>query len=215
VALGCEAAIRGGSQGAAVQLFSLMADRLWAAFEPGIAMEWPWTEDRLTYENGLPVRALIVAGQHHAHPGMVQAGIGVLEWLVVAQTAPEGHLSPIGNEWWAIDGSRSTFDQQPIEATTLMLAAEAAHQATGDDRWTTVMERAYAWFLGHNDLGIPVADPERGGCHDGLMRDGVNRNQGAESTLMWLVALEHTRTMRADRARPATGTRARAMASVA
>jgi hypothetical protein len=96
-----------------------------------------------------------------------------------------------------------------------MLAAEAAYQATGDARWRAVMEVAYGWFLGENDLGIPVADPDRGGCHDGLMPDGVNLNQGAESTLMWLSALEHMRSARAERPRPPASPRARAMASVA
>jgi hypothetical protein len=215
VALGCEAAIRGGSSGAADRTFGLMADRLWSAFEPGVASEWPWPESRVTYENGLPIRAIIVAGRHHADPRMIQAGIGALEWLITAQTAADGHLSPIGNGWWSSDGPMSRFDQQPIEATTLMLAAETALGATGDARWRVVMDQAYAWFLGHNDLGIPVADPDRGGCYDGLMPDGVNLNQGAESTLMWLTALEHIRASRVEPPRPPTGSRPRALASVA
>ncbi len=95
-----------------------------------------------------------------------------------------------------------------------MLAAEAAFQATGDERWRAVMYRAYGWFVGQNDLGIPVADADRGGCFDGLMRDGVNLNQGAESTLMWLVALEHMRAIKTDRPRPHTSPRAMAMAYV-
>jgi hypothetical protein len=196
IALGCEAAIRGGSSGAVDRTFGLMADRLWRAFQPGVASEWPWPEQVVTYENGLLVRALIVAGRHHGEPLMIQAGVGTLEWLIAAQTSPDGHLSPVGNGWWQRAGLRSRFDQQPIEATTLMLAAEAAYQVTGDVRWLAVMEVAYAWFLGDNDLGISVADPGRGGCHDGLMPGGVNLNQGAESTLMWLSALEHMRAIR-------------------
>ena len=132
VALGCEAAIRGGSSGAVERIFGSMADRLRTAFDPGLASEWPWPEPVVTYENGLPVRALIVAGQHHGEPSMIQAGVGALEWLIAAQTTPDGHLSPVGNGWWQREGPRSRFDQQPIEATTLMLAAEAAYQATGD-----------------------------------------------------------------------------------
>ncbi len=108
VVLGCEAAIRGGSRGAAEHTFDRMADRLWAAFEPTVGSEWPWPEYRLTYENGLPLRALIVAGRHRADARMVQAGIGALEWLIAAQTAPDGHLSPIGNGWWAFGGARVT-----------------------------------------------------------------------------------------------------------
>ncbi len=215
VALGCEAAIRGGCNGAVDRAFGRLADRLWAAFEPGVAAEWPWPETCATYENGLPVRALIVAGRHHADPRMVQAGIGVLEWLVAAQTAQDGHLSFIGNGWWESGGLISRFDQQPIEATSLLLAAEAALQATGDARWRHIMELAYGWFLGQNDVGVPVADADRGGCYDGLMLDGVNLNQGAESTLMWHMALEHLRETRAEPSGSPANARAHAMASVA
>ena len=90
MALACQAAIRGGSRGAVELTFGLMADRLWSAFEPGVATEWPWPEPVVTYENGLPVRALIVAGQHHGEPLMVQAGVGALEWLVAALSAITG-----------------------------------------------------------------------------------------------------------------------------
>jgi len=195
VALGCVAAALGGRLDVAPTL-RLMAERLWGAFGPVQGSDWPWPEPRLTYENGLPLRALIVVGQHLGDRRMVEAGIDALDWLMVTQTAPEGHLSPVGNGWWSAAGPRGRFDQQPIEAATLMLAAEAALFATGDDRWRIEMERAYAWFLGGNDLGVVVADPGRGGCHDGLTAAGVNLNQGAESTLMWLVALEHIRAMR-------------------
>ena len=90
----------------------------------------------------------------------------------------------------------SQFDQQPIEATALLLAAEAAHAVTGDERYLAAMERSYAWFLGANDLGLYVADPARGACCDGLEETGVNLNEGAESTLMWLTAAEHIRAFR-------------------
>ena len=90
---------------------------------------------------------------------MLDTGLGALDWLIASQTAPDGHLSPIGNGWWPRDGARSRFDQQPIEATALLLAAEAALEATGRARYRDAMEQAYAWFLGANDLGVPVATP--------------------------------------------------------
>jgi len=159
---------------------------------------WPWPAPILTYENALVVRALIVAGTRQRDPRMLHTGLRVLDWLVTVQTATGGHLSPVGNRWWIRDGARARFDQQPIEATSLLLAAEAARAGTGDQRWAGVMEWAYVWFLGRNDLGIPVADPARGASYDGLMPGGVNANQGAESTLMWLTALEHVRAARRD-----------------
>ena len=62
---------------------------------------------------------------------MLDTGVRVLDWLVAIQTAPAGHLSPVGNGWWPRDGDRSRFDQQPIEAAALLLAAQAAVEATG------------------------------------------------------------------------------------
>jgi len=169
---------------------------LWLA-GPG----WPWLEESLTYENALIPRAIIVAGQRLQANAMLAIGLQVLNWLIDTQTAPAGHLSPIGNGWWPRGGEKSQFDQQPIEATSILLAAHAAHQATGDARYLAAMERAYAWFLGKNDLGVRIADPLRGAGADGLTADGVNVNEGAESTLMWLVAAEHIRVVRGPSAR--------------
>jgi len=157
---------------------------------------WPWPEDTLTYENALLPRAMIVAGEQMGATTMVRIGRQVLDWLIDVQTAPDGHLSPIGNGWWPRGGLMSKFDQQPIEATTLLLAAEAALGATGQPRYRAAMERAYAWFLGGNDLGVRLADPVRGSSGDGLTPGGANANEGAESTLMWLTALEHIRAIR-------------------
>jgi hypothetical protein len=195
VTLACEAAIRGGARGPVRDTFRLMSDRLGGTLAPRSTARWPWPDARLTYENALPVRALIVAGRVWGTPRLVDAGVRILDWLVTAQTTA-GHLSPIGNGWWTVGGTKSQFDQQPIEATSLLLAAEAALEATGDPRFGAVMERAYGWFTGDNDLGLAVADPGRGACHDGLTATGVNTNQGAESTLMWLTALEHIRAQR-------------------
>lgn len=168
---------------------------------------WPWPEPVLTYENALLPRALIVAGSMLDRRPLVVTGLAALDWLVAIQTAPAGHLSPIGNGWWPMEGNRSQFDQQPIEASALLLAAEAALRATGDSKHRQTMEMAYDWFLGRNDTGRRLADPERGSCCDGLTAHGVNTNEGAESTLMWLISAEHIRTLRgpsAARPMPAT-----------
>jgi hypothetical protein len=157
---------------------------------------WPWPEPSVTYENGLLPRALIVAGDRLGATTMLAIGLQVLDWLIEIQTAPDGHLSPIGNGWWAYDGPKSQFDQQPIEPTALLLACEAALTATGKARYAVAMERCYGWFLGDNDLRVNVADPARGAGHDGITATGLNLNEGAESTLMWLIAAEHIRALR-------------------
>jgi len=202
VLLGCDAAMRTAPTEHIALAYRLLAGRLRSSFESRPASAWPWPESRLTYENALPVQALIVGGRYLGSQPMVDTGLDVLDWLIVAQTAPAGHLSPIGNGWWPRGGEKARFDQQPIEATALLLAAESAYRATDDERYRAAMERAYAWFLGENDLGLAVADPARGAGCDGLTPSGVNTNEGAESTLMWLIALEHVRAVR--EARPPT-----------
>jgi hypothetical protein len=196
VLLACDVALRAVPTRPTAIACLLMAERLRSTFEARAATRWLWPESRLTYENALPVRALLVAGRHLDSQPTIEAALGVLDWLIAVQTAPAGHLSPIGNAWWSEGAERSQFDQQPIEATALLLAAETAAEITNDETHRVAIERAYAWFLGANDLGLAVAAPERGAGHDGLTATGVNTNQGAESTLMWLTALEHVRAMR-------------------
>jgi hypothetical protein len=196
VLLGCDAATRSRPTAATARTYRVLAERIGSTFDGPRAPDWPWPESRLTYENALPVRGLIAAGRQFDRQSMIDVGLEVLDWLIASQTAPEGHLSTIGNGWWVRDGAKSQFDQQPIEATALLLAAESAHFVTEDARYRAAVEQAYAWFLSGNDLGVPVALPERGASFDGLTPPGVNTNQGAESTLMWLIASEHVRAFR-------------------
>jgi hypothetical protein len=200
--LGCDGAIRGTTLSRPAREFSALADRLYAAFEPHLGSPWPWPEERLTYEAGLLPRALLIAGVRTGDPRMIDAGVLVLDWLARLQVSPAGHLSPIGNRWWQAGEPWPRFDQQPIEVTALLMAAEAAHDATGSDRHRQLMELAFEWFGGRNDVGVVVADPGRGAGFDALTPSGVNLNQGAESTLMWLMAVEHVRAVR-DRGRGA------------
>jgi hypothetical protein len=211
--LGWAAAVRAVPDTVPPDPFQVMARTFHARFTGTMDRGWPWPEPIVTYENGLLPRALIVAGRTLRAEAMIATGLTVLDWLIERQVAPEGHLSPIGNDWWPRDGTRSTLDQQPIESTALLLAAEAAFEATSDARYRTAMERSYAWFLGENDLSVKVVEPDRGGGFDGLTRRGVNTNQGAESTLMWLTAVEHIRSARS--ARPTALAPARILAASA
>jgi hypothetical protein len=199
VLLGCAARLGAAADAVTEVACRQIAGPFLARFQAEASSPWPWPESPVTYENALPPRALIVAGRALAWQAMVDTGLNVLDWLINAQTTPDGHFSPVGNGWWPRGGAKSTFDQQPIEATAMLLAAESAYLVTGDAFYRTAMERAYAWFLGENDLGLAVADPSRGSGFDGLTPQGVNMNQGAESTLMWLSALEHVRAVRGGR----------------
>ena len=194
VLLGCDAALAGDRppDGALVVLAE-MARRLVSAFgrtDP----TWPWPEAEVTYESAILGHALVAAGRRLGDPAMAQLGLATLEWLIQAQVSREGHVDLIGNRgWWPRGAAPARFDQQPIDAAALVEACSAAWTATGERRWLVEMRRAYGWFLGANAVGIAVADPERGGCCDGLSPIGVNANQGAESTLAWLTATEVVR----------------------
>jgi hypothetical protein len=169
---------------------TVLAERLHEAFTLHARPDWPWPEDMLTYANGLLPHALIAAGVRLGREDMQETGLTALEWLVRLQTDPKGHFVPVGNRgWYSRNGTQARFDQQPIEVEHMADAALEAFRATGDQRWLDEARRCFEWFLGRNDLGQPVCDHTSGGCRDGLQAEGLNQNQGAESTLAWLHSL--------------------------
>jgi hypothetical protein len=196
--LGCDAVLEGGFAGDTSRTMASLAGRLRLVFgRLDLDGGWPWPEPVLTYENALLPRALIVAGRRLADPELGRIGLRVLDWLIDVQTSRGGEFSPIGNRgWWPRGGKRGRFDQQPIEAAATILAAAVALDVTADVRYRRAADAAYGWFLGDNDAGVSVADVIRGGCRDGLSARSVSLNQGAESTLMWLTALETIRHVR-------------------
>jgi hypothetical protein len=146
--------------------------------------EWEWFEIVLAYDNARLPQALIVAGQALGRKDLIDCGLETLDWIVAKQTSPEGRFRAVGTESFHRPyADPLQFDQQPLEAQATVDACIAAYRATNDSRWVTEAERAYAWYLGRNDLDLPLASPLDGGCFDGLMPTGLNRNQGAESIL--------------------------------
>jgi len=167
-----------------------LAEKLFALFEQCASGDWPWCEETVTYANAKIPHALILAGKWIPHPKMYQTGLDSLAWLLEKQTAPEGHLSIIGNaDWHHRTGHSATFDQQPIEAACLIEACIAAFRSTGEMKWLDQAKRNLGWFLGKNDLHKQVCKLDTGGCCDGIEAVGINANQGAESTLSWLISL--------------------------
>jgi hypothetical protein len=121
---------------------------------------------------------------------MLATGLKALSWLVKLQTSETRSFRPIGSNGFYTRGKpRAQFDQQPIEAQATVAACIAAYQATGDTLWVMEARRAFEWFLGRNDLGLALYDAGTGGCRDGLQVDRLNPNEGAESTLAFLIAL--------------------------
>lgn len=172
-----------------------LALKIYELFKNNISEDWHWCEGTATYANAILAHSLIVAGRCMSNQDMYDTGIKALEWLLKVQTAPEGHLSVIGNDGWLDkNGNRSMFDQQPIEVKSLIEACLEVYVSTGDKKWLSESERCLSWFLGHNDLQLPVCDYKTGGCSDGLESQGVNGNQGAESTLAWIISLVNMHT---------------------
>ncbi|MHC4547362.1 MAG: hypothetical protein ACYTEZ_01185 [Planctomycetota bacterium] len=170
-------------------LAGLAAD-LEGQFAAHAAPDWPWFEDIVTYDNGRLPQALLRAGRALGDEALVRRGLDLLAWLLEVQSAPAGHLSVIGNRGWLRrGGERARFDQQPLEAGALVVACRAALDATGAEVWREEMRRCFDWYQGRNDHGLDLIDPETGGCRDGLTPEGLNLNQGAESTVAWLEAL--------------------------
>jgi uncharacterized protein YyaL (SSP411 family) len=167
-----------------------LAGLLVGLFERTSTRDWPWFEDRATYCNARLSQAVIVSGGRMAQKEMTAIGLKSLEWLASVQRSGEGTFAPIGSNGFFTRGEpRAIFDQQPVEAGGMVSACLEAFRSTGNDEWAEHARRAFNWFLGKNHLQQSLYDATTGGCHDGLHADRVNANQGAESTLSFLLAL--------------------------
>lgn len=181
-----------------------LADRLIGLYVTNAIESWPWFEDSATYDNARLPQALIAFGRWFDHAEASEIGLRSLRWLCDHQRSPEGRFRSIGSNGFSKNGGiLATFDQQPIEAYGMVSAAIVAHSTTSDPYWIEQAHLAFDWFLGRNDIGQPICDPSTGGCYDGLMEGKVNENQGAESTLAFLLSLVEMKslagTMRATR----------------
>jgi glycosyltransferase involved in cell wall biosynthesis len=167
-----------------------LAERLYSQYKGYATADWPWLEDRLTYANARIPHGLLAAARDMGREDIIEAAVGILDWLCRVQTGPAGRFAPIGNVGWYLrEAEPARYDQQPLEAECTVSACLAANHITGDERWIGEATRAFEWFLGRNDPGTPVYDHVTGGCHDGIQAEGINQNEGAESTLSWLLSL--------------------------
>jgi hypothetical protein len=171
-----------------------LADRLIAILASVETENWIWFEEGLAYDNARLPQALLLTGIATDIPAYTKAGLRSLRWLVSRQTGESGVFRPVGTQGF---GDKRTaprmFDQQPLEATATISACLAAWQAEGDPKWKIEALHAFSWFLGHNDLSLPLIDLETGSCHDGLHPDRVNENRGGESVVSYLLSLAEIR----------------------
>jgi glycosyltransferase involved in cell wall biosynthesis len=179
------------------KISDLVTKRLIDLYERQSSDEWPWFEPILSYGNAKLPHALICSGRQGGvhRKRALELGLETLRWLV-SQQVYNGYFAPIGSDgFYPQGGPRARFDQQPIEAHATVSACIEAFEATHDVFWKDEAQRAFEWFLGRNDLDKPLYNPSSGGCYDGLHFDRVNLNQGAESTLAYLLALEEMKML--------------------
>lgn len=179
-----------------------LADKLLDIYERTHSGTWHWFEKSLSYGNARLSQALLVAGWRSNNKRMVEAALESLRWLVAEQHLNDlGVFVPIGSNGFFTEGNeRARFDQQPVEACATISACLQAYGLTQDEMWLEEGRCAFRWFLGVNDLQVSLYDETTGGCRDGLHPDRVNENQGAESTLSFLMAQLGIRESRATNA---------------
>jgi glycosyltransferase involved in cell wall biosynthesis len=174
----------------AAQVREDLAGRLLKLYQDHRADDWRWFEPSLSYCNAALPHALLMCGRSIPNESMTAAGLESLTWLTTIQRGGGSHFVPVGsNGFFEKGGVRARFDQQPVEAQATVSACLEAFRLTGEKRWRREARRAFEWFLGRNDLKLPIYDPASGGCRDGLHPDRANENQGAESTLAFLQSL--------------------------
>lgn len=181
----------------ALRLRQVLAERLMVIFSAVETADWIWFEEGLAYDNARLSQALLVTGVSTQTPRYVDVGLRSLKWLMALQISPTGAYRPIGTDSF---GERlmppRPFDQQPVEAAACISACLAAWRADDNNDWIFNAKRAFAWFLGNNDLSVPLVDIEMGSCCDGLHHDRPNQNRGAESVLSYLLGLCELRQIR-------------------
>lgn len=172
------------------RVVSLLRDAL--AMIPEAGSDWDWPESRLRYGNASLAEALILGGAALRDPALVNRGLRSLDALVRIESR-EGHFSVTGTSGRGPADRGRQFDQQPIELAAIADAAVRAFQVTNDVSWARTVSLAWSWFLGNNDGGTVMIDPESGAGYDGLHEHGRNENRGAESTLAALATQQQAR----------------------
>ena len=188
------------------------ADRLMSLLAAVQTPDWVWFENGLSYDNARLSQALIVTGISTASPAYLAAGLKTLKWLMKLQTSAAGVFQPVGSDSFGDQrAAPRRFDQQPLEAAAAISACLAAWHADGDVRWKADAARAFAWFLGGNDLMSPLVDLETGACRDGLHPDRANENRGGESTVSYLLGLAEMRLLARTQGNRVNGVPVRAL----
>jgi len=165
----------------------MLTQKLLDSYRMHASPGWSWFEPVVSYSSGLLPWGLLSAYEVNRDPNVLASGLESLDFLIQISTNESGQIRPAGNQGWCTRESRAVWDQQPIDVMKLCLAAAKAYQITGEMRYRAVAANCREWFYGANDAAVPLADPREGSCCDGIGKTGVNLNQGAESTIAYLI----------------------------
>ena len=177
------------------QMRDTLTSRLLEQFTNSAYSDWHWFENALTHDNAKLAHALIVNGKMPGHKTALDCGLHTLEWLVEMQTAEDGHFRPIGtNGFYQRGGPRAKYEQMPTEAQAMVSACIEAYRVTSKPVWYERAQQAFDWFVGANDPGLELYSASTGGCCNALRADRADFNQGAESTLAFLLSLVEMRS---------------------
>jgi len=168
-------------------LIERLSDRMTASYRLHAGPDWRWFEPILSYSNGLLPWGLLCAYEALEREEWLAVSLESLDFLISKCTGENGRIRPIGNRGWCTRERQALWDQQPIDVFKLLLATVQAYDLTGDARYAETANRCRSWYYGNNDAGAVMADAAEGACCDGIGPDGPNRNQGAESTLSYLL----------------------------
>lgn len=170
-------------------IMSQLTNNLLSQFKANKTQKWQWFDNELTYDNAIPAWALFKGGLIQNKTDVMLAGKEAMKWLIKVQTGEKGEFCPIGsNGFWPRNGEKAIFDQQPLEAGSMVLACADIFSNTKDYHFADMSWTCFNWFLGKNITQVKMYDESTGGCFDGLKANGVNQNRGAESVLAWLLA---------------------------
>jgi glycosyltransferase involved in cell wall biosynthesis len=169
-------------------LIKLLADKLISRFLATSDEKWVWFENYLTYANSILPEALIYAYDVTKRPLYMKIGMNTFNFLIM-HTFKNNYLQVISNRGWFHKGTKpEQHGEQPIDVAYTIQTLDAFYRIIGIERYHYLMEKAFTWFLGNNQLRQMVYDHQTGGCSDGLEKESVNLNQGAESTVCYLMA---------------------------
>ncbi|HLV31375.1 MAG TPA: hypothetical protein VKY57_07395, partial [Chitinispirillaceae bacterium] len=171
----------------------LLAGRLFSLYNSSRSLNHPWFEEKLDFCNAKLPHALILSGRWLQNGEMLTAGLESLKWLLSIQTSPKGCFHSISQQY--TENGDEEFIQKPIEAYSVISACLEAYRTTQDKSWFNEARRVFEWFLGRNDVGLPLYDSKTGGCRDALHVDRVNRNEGAEASISFYLSLVELQSM--------------------